>query len=338
MLSTNNRGIEREVWVDIAKGIGIILTIVGHSGLPVDFRKFIHGFHMPLFFVIAGYLYNSDKWRNIGIGGLVVKRVKTYIVPYFILNFINLILFTLYNPVGTRKEMFSMILERIYWIFYSSGRANHTPNCAPLWFLPCLFLCSIYFFALMKIKNKWLRYLVCLYGFGLNATFSMMAIPTLPWHVDTALMGGGLMLVGHEFREKDAFGSSRLNGLQVLTVTIMGILAVYLNQVEYVSFNTNTYGNYIFMFIGAISLSYACMWFSSYVKPNKFIMEMGRGTIIVLGFNYFFNSAVRYLLRRFLIPTDWIIISIIGIILCYVTIVGWNKIKVYFLRRKKTNV
>ena len=40
----------RIVWVDIVKGIGIILVVLGHSNPPVWLSTFISAFHMPLFF------------------------------------------------------------------------------------------------------------------------------------------------------------------------------------------------------------------------------------------------------------------------------------------------
>lgn len=52
---------QKKNYIDIAKGIGIILVILGHSGVNSEIKDFIYGFHMPLFFVISGYLYNVDK-------------------------------------------------------------------------------------------------------------------------------------------------------------------------------------------------------------------------------------------------------------------------------------
>lgn len=52
---------ERNVTIDIMKGIGIILMVVGHSGYPSFLRNFIYTFHMPLFFMISGYLITESK-------------------------------------------------------------------------------------------------------------------------------------------------------------------------------------------------------------------------------------------------------------------------------------
>lgn len=75
---------KRENWLDVAKGIGIILVIIGHSGAPRAIVKFIYGFHMPLFFIIAGYLYDAEKWKSRGIKSLIHKRFNNYILPYFV--------------------------------------------------------------------------------------------------------------------------------------------------------------------------------------------------------------------------------------------------------------
>lgn len=48
---------KRVSWIDIAKGLGIIFVVMGHSDNPVA-QKYFFWFHMPLFFIISGYLFN----------------------------------------------------------------------------------------------------------------------------------------------------------------------------------------------------------------------------------------------------------------------------------------
>ena len=50
----------RDNAIDIAKGIGILLVIVGHTGgLPAHstVHHFIYSFHMPLFMFASGFIY-----------------------------------------------------------------------------------------------------------------------------------------------------------------------------------------------------------------------------------------------------------------------------------------
>lgn len=51
----------RTKYVDIAKGLGMLLVVWGHikqGGLSSDFT---YSFHMPFFFFISGMLFNPEK-------------------------------------------------------------------------------------------------------------------------------------------------------------------------------------------------------------------------------------------------------------------------------------
>ena len=47
-------------YIDIYRAFGIILMVMGHIGFGGKFDKFIHAFHMPMFFFISCLLYTSD--------------------------------------------------------------------------------------------------------------------------------------------------------------------------------------------------------------------------------------------------------------------------------------
>ena len=61
-----NNGIarKREEWIDMLRGFGMLLVIIGHSRCPDVLEKFIYGFHMPLFFVLSGFLFHETKCRQ----------------------------------------------------------------------------------------------------------------------------------------------------------------------------------------------------------------------------------------------------------------------------------
>lgn len=88
---------KRIEWVDLAKGIAILLVVFGHAlqgtinsnGLTLfgDYSsitviyKIIYGFHMPLFFFLSalftGFLKRSAK-------SVILQKTKRLLVPYFI--------------------------------------------------------------------------------------------------------------------------------------------------------------------------------------------------------------------------------------------------------------
>ena len=80
----------RQRWIDIVKGIGIILMVIGHADAPTFLKIWIYGFHMPLFFIIGGYLFNREKWLENGLVRLLQSRAKAYLAPYVVLFIINL--------------------------------------------------------------------------------------------------------------------------------------------------------------------------------------------------------------------------------------------------------
>lgn len=56
---------ERLSWLDVLKGIGIILVVMGHIYSNSIIFNWLYSFHMPLFFFAAGCVYrykeeNSD--------------------------------------------------------------------------------------------------------------------------------------------------------------------------------------------------------------------------------------------------------------------------------------
>ncbi|NJB83255.1 fucose 4-O-acetylase-like acetyltransferase [Wenyingzhuangia aestuarii] len=48
---------KRVEWIDIFKGIGILLVVIGHSTIPKELSWWIWSFHMPLFFTMSSYQY-----------------------------------------------------------------------------------------------------------------------------------------------------------------------------------------------------------------------------------------------------------------------------------------
>lgn len=44
----------RNRWLDIAKGIAIILMVAGHTPIPSVMSHFIYAFHMPLVLYLFG--------------------------------------------------------------------------------------------------------------------------------------------------------------------------------------------------------------------------------------------------------------------------------------------
>ena len=74
----------RILWVDIAKGIGILLVLIGHVSQNSYISSFIYSFHIPLFFIISGYLYKNKK-------NYIRNKTTTILIPYLFFSIISFI-------------------------------------------------------------------------------------------------------------------------------------------------------------------------------------------------------------------------------------------------------
>lgn len=88
----------RDKTLDIIKGIGIILMVVGHSGAPDYVHDYIYTFHMPLFFIASGWFFSE---RNLDdCKGFAVRKIKNIYFPYWKWCVIFLLLHNVFYSVG----------------------------------------------------------------------------------------------------------------------------------------------------------------------------------------------------------------------------------------------
>ena len=77
---------ERMHWLDVVKGIGIILVVIGHIYSNRTVFNWLYSFHMPLFFIAAGLVYRKKP-----ILDDIRRRIQSIVVPYFSLGGLVLI-------------------------------------------------------------------------------------------------------------------------------------------------------------------------------------------------------------------------------------------------------
>lgn len=66
-------------YIDIFRGFGIMLMLMGHVGYVKWFDHFFHAFHMPMFFCVSGMFFNLKTWN-------IRKKIKSLLVPYAFLQ------------------------------------------------------------------------------------------------------------------------------------------------------------------------------------------------------------------------------------------------------------
>ena len=319
-------------WINVIRGIVIILMLVGHSGPPTSIMTFIYGFHMPFFFMLSGYLFNFDKWEKLGLKKLIVSKFKAYMIPYFFLCFINLIInFPIdFHNVG-KSEIINCTIGRIFWIFYSMGKNAYMPNCTPLWFLPCLFIAIIYLFALLKVNNC-LKVILLFCGIVLNVMLNFFNIPQLPWHFEVACVGTFFMYLGYLIHKKDVLNKD----FSFITISIVFLISLnFIMCNGMIDMDARVFNNIFLALPGASLMSFLLLYCAHrFDLKNRFFSFIGKNTILIMAFNFAVNTYSRILWRRISFLSDyqynWFLMSLVDVIICSIVILIWNRIIVKY--------
>lgn len=144
--------------ITIAKGIGIVLVVVGHC-IPDIFRikQFIYLFHMPLFFFLSGYCYRVASERD--WIGYCIRKIKSLYVPFVLCNCFALLFHQSFCRIGLypQEELFQSAKQFMIYFAKILLCIKMEDIVAPLWFLPILmFVCIINILARKAISSlKW---------------------------------------------------------------------------------------------------------------------------------------------------------------------------------------
>ena len=331
---------ERKEWIDIFRGLGIILMIVGHCGESEFLKKCIYGFHMPLFFVLSGYLFNEDKWeKNSDIKNYIRYKWKTYMIPYYVLCACNLIatLGIEFLAQVRGKNLIYSAGKHIFYIIYSFGDASKMPNCSPLWFLPCLFIGDIYLYVFLRLK-KTEKIISLLLGGGVISFLTLKNVTQLPWHFDIAFIAMIFMYVGYLLKQKRVL--EKLHVLMAIVIGIWGGIFIILNS--RVDMVWRQFGNFVYFFCGSICVVISLMFIVSKVEKGKFLSWIGKNSIFFMAFNLLINTCIKILVNNLTFfrgfDCRWWQNVIINIVAISTFVVIWNKLKTkIWIYRKYVN-
>lgn len=100
---------KRESIIDILKGIGIILIVLGHTNFP--YTHFIYLFHVELFIIASGYFFKDDKVSSFKqLLKYIAQKIKKLYLPYIIIN----VLFVLLNNILLDLHIYSLNTHTYY--------------------------------------------------------------------------------------------------------------------------------------------------------------------------------------------------------------------------------
>lgn len=304
MISTDNR----QSFLDIAKGIGIILMLFGHvPNMNHVVYNFIFMFHMPLFFFVTGYLWKDNESL------VLVKKLKKIILPYIYSSLVVLVVSFLY------LHNFTEVLRAFLLVKTAPPILNYIQEgqCGPLWFLPCYFFTTMIASILLKSFNplKLIIIAVTIFSFFFIISRYLGLLPFTIFQSSGALI---FLLSGIIYKNH----GNLINNYRFLLVSMGLISAVICLMYGQLSMASFVYKLYLLQVVSAVFLCIGLLKICSIIKHSRFFEFISRNSITILcihGVDYCigFSSHIRSFFNMSSISQFFIYMAI-SISTCYV--------------------
>ena len=257
---------KRNESLDILKGIGIVLMILGHCALPFDLRKLIFVFHMPLFFIISGFLYKDRDVTDI-YKRRIVKILKPYLFTGFVIWIVKAI-------QGNYYWGLSILLGNgSRPVFNSTELSDY--KIGPLWYLLAYCWALIFIHYLMKVNSDRKKVIIAVVAFEVSIVFSYI-IGLLPLDIIPAIPAALFMLVGYLYKTSSIH--LEIKPLYFHSIGIVLVILCYLFGA--MSMASHSYRLNVIQILAAIYVTYVLYRF---VIKDVVIKKLSGGGISLIG-------------------------------------------------------
>ena len=328
--------------IDILRALGIILMVLGHVFTFFGkFDRYIHTFHMPLFFVISGYLYHSKA--EVTILKQVLQKAKRLLLPYITFGVLNYLVWLVIADDG---QAWQEPLIRLI-TYNTSG----LPICGALWFLTALFWAEVFYLILDRVlKNGYIRTSVVLAISVIMCFVQNSTEYRLPLAIDIGLVCMGFLEIGRLYKQCGLSWRCKIQESSMGRKLVLAILVFLVNGVlafvnPYVNIKSGWYGIVPLFWVNAVLGIFAYYLFALLIDTlmeernflKKGLVMIGQGSIIFMGFNQLMILLGRLGLYA-VWPTgnQWIVSAMVFVLVMAVLFVLYlllSKIKNSFIKK-----
>ena len=255
-------------YLDIFRSLGIILMIMGHVYFGGFFSKWIHAFHMPMFFFVSGWFYKSN---DLTVGKSILRKAKSLLIPYLCFE---IIVFVLSLPLIPEY----LNVQTLYYILFDNT-----------YIIP------------VAVCNKSHIAVIIIAIFGMIAP---KILPfRLPWALDAAFVGIGFFHIARAIKGTKA---ERILHIKLWQALLTGVFFSALIMVcPRINMRTGNYGVYLPFWINALGAIIAGWNIARYVegllvrgKIGKtvatWLKGIGKNSIVYLCLNQIVILIVMY--------------------------------------------
>lgn len=279
---------KRLEYVDIAKGIGLILVVCSHSD-AFDLMWYMMDMCIPLFFFCSGYTFKmKGTFRE-----SMTKKFRRLFVPYL---FFNVVLFCLFCHFSLR-ELVGIIYSRysLYPLDVSPNIKFFTSGNYPMWYLTSMIV-SYFLFYLLVYYEKYKHALMFLYALLIICFIKSPVL--LPWSIDTAPLTALLIYVGMKVRKHN------LISMDIFLVMFLVLIYIGLRSVGgELNISVRMYGTSVAIyFLLAIIAPFLVLWGSRYLEGTfvgKVFSILGQHSLTIFCVQLFFIVWAKELYQYF---------------------------------------
>ena len=286
----------RNNYLSIAKGLGIIMMVMGHCGVPELICKYIYQFHMPLFFFCSGYFFKNIVDKK-SLYSFYIKRIKGIYIKFLCWSFLFLSLhnvffhLNIYNDTvlfhGEPSFLYSTsdFIQKAYKITFSMN--EHELLLRSFWFLKQLFLSSLLVSTILYItntiaKHKYTQPLIFVFLLFMTLVSKHMdwSVPAI-WDISLVFMSSTFYFSGYIFHQYGIINKidKTIVHLFLTILSIIGLFTLpWTNMLEYTSISL------IPFFIVAYSGIIITLCFSKRLEKTKLkntFYYLGQNTMII---------------------------------------------------------
>lgn len=276
----------RNNYMDTAKGIGIILVVMGHSYPPLP--HFIDLFQMQLFFFISGYFY-KDYYDEHPIE-LIFKRLKSLYIPFLLYSLFFLSLHNLLFKLNvySSEVYFQGGNSHVYTLknfmhnLISIVTFNNTEQLGgAFWFFTSLFTTVILFCFLRIISKKLLpdKY-VTLLSVMIIILFIIGYYTKLPRSMSTSFVALFIYYLGYLYKKFEK--GINLSGKFAVVCFLLLLRASFMGSIN---MSNNTYTSILFLIISSVLGIYMTIYMSKKIDHlgfKRFFQYPGENTVVIL--------------------------------------------------------
>ena len=277
-------------YIDMVKGIGIVLVVIGHSTYVSEpVLTWLTSFHMPLFFVVSGMLFAHKNSAAEPPASYIRKRFCGMMIPYFWFSLIYLGVD--YYYLYAHPEVIDQAFIHSAWL-----QAVSFFGISVLWFLPAVFLGELVLYVLIRRCHVGVIALFSLAALllpdtGMHLIRTFLNMEASPFHT---WLGNLLMALLRVFPAVlfllmgyYTYFQLRKLHLRPLLEVLLGIGCLLVNGA--VAFSNGrvdmhflVFNNVFYYYLGACSATLGLLLIFRHVKPLWLLGFLGNNSLIVM--------------------------------------------------------